>query len=533
MKHKLRDYQQDAHDKALPIFLGTSGTPYVDLSCFPFPMGLGKTITALTLTETLSIAGKVNALMIITPKSTIKSAWIDQIEAHGDFPTLPFRWDGGKAGTKKYQRDLALALDKPFPIFITNIESFQVPNTVQLEAIESFMKSHKVMVILDEATFIKNPKAKRTVNVTNACRGAAGHVILAGLLVSESIVDVWSQYEFMHKWFWKERTSFLFEKKYQVKTQRRVQEGKMIEVRASMKDVLELRAKASKARDVAELQCRPVGNWVSQVEWEADDLERKLEYAKTLEKDVYAQMAPYTHWINKEVILPDLIEMDLAVELTAKETKVYNEMKEDLLTILDTEEVISVTTRGAFFQKSRQITGGFIDRDHPIDEDISSKLRVIVDDLASFEGPAIIVSNYVGAILTITEELNLISPTVAFWSGTSQEDRDKALEDFKKGNIRFIVLNPAVAAYGIDGLQVVCDLMYMYDSPMSSIVMKQTIKRLHRSGQNKPVIIKHLMAKHADGTDTVDQRCRQLLDDKFTMIERFHKLSKAELRNFM
>ena len=531
MKHKLRDYQQYAHDKALLLFLGNNKTPYVDLSCFPFPMGLGKTITALTLAESLYSAGKVNALMIISPKS-IGGTWIEQVNNHGDFPTSPFRWNGSKAGTQKYQRELNIALDKPFPIYITNIESFQVPNKVQIEAIASLIKSHRVLVVLDESTFIKNGKAKRTINATDACRNAAGHVILAGLLVSESIVDVWAQYEFMHKWFWRERTAFLFEKRYQVKTQRRVQEGKLIEVRASMKDVYELREKTKKARDIAELQGRQVSQWVLQTEWEADDLERRLEYAKTLEKDVYAQMAPYTHWIDASIQLPELIEIDMIVEMSAKEDKVYQEMKDDLLTILDTEEVISVTTKGAFFQKSRQITGGYLDREHPIDEDISSKLRALVDDLATFEGPAVIVSNYVGAILAITEELNLIAPTVPFWSGTTQADRDIALEEFKKGNVRFIVLNPMVGAYGIDGFQVACNTMYMYDSPLSATAMKQTIARIRRSGQNKPVIIKHLMAKHQDGSDTVDQRCRMLLDDKFTMIERFHKLSKKEIKDF-
>jgi len=527
MKTTLFPYQQEAVNSYLATY---QELDFLNAS-FPFPIGSGKSITALCVAEKLYGSGTIDAVIIVSPK-TVCASWENQIARHTQWPSKPFRWRGEKVNTKKYISALGEALVGHFPVFIANIEAFQTVNKVLFDTVTNFIKRNKVFVILDEGSTIKNSSAKRTKNLTEIMAPAVGRIFLAGVLFSNTILDVYSQYEFLKKRFWREGTPYFFRKKYCVEIQRTIADNKKIDVIASLKDVREMRAKASIAIKRADQTQRMIPYWAQNMMSEADDLERRLNYAKELEKEVFDQIAYCTYWANIEDKLLPPVHADMVVEMSDKEERIYTDFKNDLLTILDTQEVISVTTRAALFQKARQITGGFIDEMHPIDDSIPSKLQAIIDEVSTTQDNAIIVSNYRGIIKKATEELDKIAPTASLFGDTKQEDRDRYVDEFSKGDLRFLVINPLVAARGINDLQNNCRLMYFIDIHVNPEMMDQVRGRIRRTGQTGICVYKYLISTTQSGKDTIDRRCMDIVNDKQDAIESFHSLSRKELKEF-
>jgi SNF2 family DNA or RNA helicase len=539
MLHQLYDYQQKAHDRAIQSFsfdgnfLGQSimtGDKIVH-GAYPFPIGSGKSITALTTADTIHEKSATDALLIVCPKS-VMATWTRQIAIHCDWPSAPFRWRGDKANTKKYISAMHSALVDPFPVFIVNIEAFQTVNKILWQTVTDFLNRNKVFVILDEAATIKTAKAKRTQNVTELMRPAAFRFILAGHLFSNSILEIYSPFEFLKPRFWKEQSPYFFEKKYTVHIQRRIMDGKTIEVIASQKDVREMMAKVEAQEKLAREKGKEVAYWVKQMRFDAEDLSRKLDYVKSLQQEVFDQIDHCCHWLHIEDRQLPPVHSEMIVEMSDREETVYSDFKNDLLTILETQEVLSVTTKGALFQKCRQIVGGFIDELHPIEDAIPSKLQAILDEVSLNEDSAIIVSNFRGIIKRATIELGKLAPTGALFGDTSQEERDRIVDEFSKGNIRFIVMNPAVAARGIDSLQSNCQLMYWIDLHVNPEIIEQTEGRIRRNGQTGICVFKYLLSVTQSGKDTIDRRCLNIVNDKQDALEAFHGLSKKDLKDF-
>lgn len=528
MKTQLFPYQLEAMQRALASFERSSEAV---IASYPFKIGTGKSITALATAEALKLSGRIDAILIVCPK-TVCASWERQITMHTDWPSKPFRWRGEKAKTAKYKSTMQSALVDPFPIFIVNIEALQTKNTLLFNTVTDYLERNKVLVILDEAATIKNHKAQRTKNVTELMRNARGRIILAGVLFSNTILDIYSPYEFLKERFWKEQSPWFFQKKYCVMIQRRVMDNKTIEVIAGPKDVREMLAKVEQAEAVAKRMNKPVPYWAQQMRFDAEDLQRKLDRARELEKEVFAQIDYCTHWANVEDKLLPPVHAEMIVEMSDEEERVYTDFKNDLMTVLDTEEVLSVTTKAALFMKARQITGGFIDEDHPIEDAMPSKLQAVIDELSTTDDTAVITSNYRGLIKRATAELSKLGDARALFGDTSQEDRDAAVAGFAKGEIRYLVINPMVGARGIDALQTGCKLMYHLDVHPNPEVMEQMEGRIRRTGQTGICVFKTVIAVTGSGKDTVDRRCVDMIADKQDAIVSFHSLSKKDLKDF-
>ena len=506
-------------------------SPDIIYASYPFKIGSGKTITSLATAEALKLSGRIDALIIVSPKS-VCATWEKQIGQHCDWPSRPFRWRGDKANTAKYKSAMLSSLVDPFPIFLVNIEAFQTKNALLFQTVKDFLERNKVLVILDEGATIKNHKAQRTKNVTELMRPAVGRIFLAGVLFSNTILDIFSPYEFLKQSFWREQSPYFFQKKYCVMIQRRVMDNKTIEVIAGPSDVREMLNKVDLAESAARRNGKPVPYWAQQMRFDAEELQRRLDRAKELEKEVYAQIDHCTHWVHVENKLLPPVRAEMIVEMSDREEEVYTDFKNDLMTILDTEEILSVTTKAALFQKARQITGGFIDELHPVDNQLPSKLKAILDEVSTVEDSAIITSNYRGIIKLATQELEKIAPTRALFGDTTQEQRDEAVRGFADGSVRFIVINPMVGARGIDSLQSNCRLMYHLDVHPNPEIMEQMEGRIMRTGQTGICVFKTLIAVTQSGKDTVDRRCVEMIQDKQDAITSFHNLSKKEMRNF-
>ena len=175
---------------------------YKDKSEIPlfFDPGTGKTLTSLTIAKAKYEAGEIDALLVIAPNGVHKQWATEEVP----------KWLKDTATTVQWRKNKKLFFKEDFlNIVCTNIEQFST-KTKYLEYCE-WANSHNTMIVLDEATRIKNPKAirtqrilyefndvlKRGKTILSSVPKSKARVILTGTPVTNSPFDVWSMFEFL------------------------------------------------------------------------------------------------------------------------------------------------------------------------------------------------------------------------------------------------------------------------------------------------------------------------------------------------
>jgi SNF2 family DNA or RNA helicase len=74
-------------------------------------------------------------------------------------------------------------------------------------------------------------------------------------------------------------------------------------------------------------------------------------------------------------------------------------------------------------------------------------------------------------------------------------DGESALERWKRGEIAMLLMHPASGGHGVDGLQVGGRVAVWFGLPFSLDLYEQANARLYRSGQQRNVVIHHLVAE--------------------------------------
>lgn len=189
------------------------------------------------------------------------------------------------------------------------------------------------------------------------------------------------------------------------------------------------------------------------------------------------------------ISLPDVIENEIPVLLDAKAQKAYKQLERDLLLQVD-EEMITAGSAGVLTGKLLQLCNGAI-----YSED---KKAVTVHDCK------------IDAFLELIEQLNGQHALVFY---NFQHDRDRLLTaladtklrvrvysqakdeaDWNAGKIDILLAHPASCGYGLN-LQRGGHHAIWFGLVWSLEQYEQANKRLHRQGQEHPVVIHHLVVQ--------------------------------------
>ena len=187
--------------------------------------------------------------------------------------------------------------------------------------------------------------------------------------------------------------------------------------------------------------------------------------------------------------LPDVMTNDVPVKLDAKAQKAYTDLETELLLQVD-ENTITASSAGVLTGKLLQLCNGAI-----YDEDRNA---VPVHDCK------------IEAFLELVEQLNGQHALVFY---NFQHDRDRLLEalvptglrvrvysqakdeqDWNNGEIDILLAHPASCGYGLN-LQRGGHHAVWFGLTWSLEQYEQANKRLHRQGQEHPVVIHHLIAQ--------------------------------------
>lgn len=407
-------------------------------------MGTGKTRTALELIKLRLDKGKINHVIWLCPFSVKENLRRDIIFHTGS-----------------EQKDL---------ITICGIEtlSSSIKENVRLL---NLVQEKSCFIIVDESNLIKNPRAKRTENITRLGEYCKYRLILNGTPITRTESDLYSQWYFLdwrvlgYKSFWSFAANHL----------------------------------------------------------EYDETGKRI--IRSLNTDYLTKkIAPYSYQVKKDECLglPEKTYEKVYCELTEEQMEHYELIADELL--FEVDEMKPHTIYKLFTGLQNVISGFRVINgekhlsktlffDKPED---NPRIQLLMDLISKIDEKVIIFCKYTQEINDIVKLINKAygeNTAVPFFGELSQKKRQKCLDMFRDKS-QFLVANKSCAGYGLN-LQFCAYLIY-YSNDWDYATRIQSEDRVHRLGQNRNVHIIDICA-----SDTLDERILDCLERKENLVDSF------------
>nr|DAT13355.1 MAG TPA: Chromatin remodeling complex ATPase [Caudoviricetes sp.] len=196
--------------------------------------------------------------------------------------------------------------------------------------------------------------------------------------------------------------------------------------------------------------------------------------------------------------LPKRIDNVIPVKLSASEMAAYKRMEEEQLLRIDDEDIAALNA-AAVMGKLLQIANGSVYSVDGVPVRIhEAKLDALSEIVDTTDSPVLVFYSY-------KHDLSAIQGKIPE-ARTLETEKDIA--DWNAGKIKVLLAHPASVGYGLN-LQEGGHTIVWYGLTWSLELYQQANARLHRQGQEKPVIIHHLIA-----TGTVDEQVMRALQSK-------------------
>ena len=222
--------------------------------------------------------------------------------------------------------------------------------------------------------------------------------------------------------------------------------------------------------------------------------------------------------------LPQKINEQKYVELSAKQRKVYDQMLSEMVAWLGDNGDVPLVAPVVIAQLTRlsqiALANPIITTEHTGEFDMfgeeyvntivnlempSSKFEALKEIITGGEYPEgkrfVVFTSSKKMAYLVSQELAKIGISNKMLSGdTKPDERAKMVDEFRAGEFQVFLGVIAAVAEGIDGLQHASDVLIFLDRHRSAIKNVQAEDRLHRGGQKFPVTIIDIIAK-----DTIDE----------------------------
>lgn len=429
-------------------------------------MGLGKTVSALTAINRLMYEDlEVSKVLVIAPKRVAEDTWIKEVE----------KWDHLKhlrvsrvLGTER-QRKEALKVDAD--IYVINRENVcwlvsQYRGSLPFD-----------MLVIDELSSFKNPKAQRF-KALRLVRPQIDRVVgLTGTPAPNGLCDIWSQIYLLDQGERLEKTITKYREKY----------------------------------------FRP-GRSNGQVVFDYKILDGS-------EKAIYQKISDICVSMKAEdyLELPPRLDHITEVSLSGDIREQYEDFeKTEVLRLLDQDEEspISAVNAAALSNKLLQFSNGAIyDADRNVHEIHDYKLEALEEIVEAANGePVLIFYSFRHDISRIKRKLKAYKP---------RELVDgKDIDDWNAGKIPVLLAHPAGAGHGLN-LQKGGNIIVWFGLTWSLELYQQACARLHRQGQIKPVQVYHLLTK-----GTMDEDVMKAISGKADKQEALMQAVKARINKY-
>jgi SNF2 family DNA or RNA helicase len=432
-------------------------------------MGTGKTKVLIDNLAILYDKGAVNGALIVAPKGVVGTWYKQEIPTHlpNHIKNVSILWQANITKTQQEKLNCLFETGEDLHILIMNVEALSTEKGKLFAA--KFLRCHKTLMVIDESTVIKNPKAKRTKNILSLAELCKFRRIMTGSPVTKNPLDLYAQCNFLDPFLLNFHSYFAFRNRYaEMKTLH--MHGRQIQIVNGFKNLSELSEK----------------------------------------------LKGFSYRVLKEdcLDLPEKIFTKRHITLTSEQSKVYKQMKEQALAVLKGKQVTSVSVLTQLMRLHQITCGHFVADDGSVQEIKNNRLNELMDVLDEVEGKAIIWAHYQHDIKSIVKEIEKVhgqGSVVTYYGLTPQDERQDNIKKFQDdGDTRFLVGTPSTGGYGIT-LTAANTVIY-YSNGYDLEKRLQSEDRAHRIGQKKSVTYVDILAE-----DTVDEKIVKALRKKINI----------------
>lgn len=413
-------------------------------------MGLGKTVTTLTaIQELLEDYVEISRVLVIAPKSVAENTWTSECAKWDHLAHLRVSVVMGD------ERRRIKALEAPADIYVINRDNV-VWLTRHLGKRWTFDT-----VIIDESSSFKNPASHRFKALRKVRPQIRRLILLTGTPSPNGHMDLWSQMWLIDMGQRLGRTLGAYRTRY-------------------------FRPGRSNGHVVYDWHLRPGAH----------------EEISALMSDVTVSLKA-EDWLE----VPDLIESDIRIALSEKESKAYREFERDQIMSLDGKDIEAVTA-AALANKLLQFTGGAMyDTEHGWHVMSDAKLRALEDIIETTgDEPVLVFYQFRHELSRLLERFKPLHPVT--FSGEPD-----ILRDWNTGRIRLMLCQPASVQYGLN-MQAGGHIIVWYAPTWNLEQYQQANARLHRQGQERPVLCYRLICE-----GTIDERVISAVNGKHSAQE--------------
>lgn len=198
--------------------------------------------------------------------------------------------------------------------------------------------------------------------------------------------------------------------------------------------------------------------------------------------------------------LPKRIDNIIPVQLSPAEMQAYKTMETEQLLQIEDEDIAALNA-AAVMTKLLQIANGSV---YAVDGGIvrihDAKLEALAEIIDTTDGPVLVFYSYKHDLVAIQNRIK----------GARILNTAEDIADWNAGKVQVLLAHPASVGYGLN-LQEGGHVIVWYGLTWSLELYQQANARLYRQGQEKPVIIHHLIAE-----GTADEEVMEALQHKDT-----------------
>ena len=473
-KHKMFDHQRR-------VFLESRN---IDNYALLMEMGTGKTKVTIDTACWLYSQGKIDAVLVICPNG-LNPMWIDQCKEHiPDYIQYKAAYYRSNM-TKQEERDLCQVLESDVEMKVASMNIEAIVTQKGVNFAKNFLISSRTLLVIDESSVIKNPKAIRTKNLLKLSVHAKYRRILTGTPITQGPLDLFTQFSFLDQNILHTTSYFAFRNRYAVMKEIRTA-GRTFQTVVGYQNIQEL---------------------------------QKL-------------IAPHSYRITKQecLDLPEKLYTKRYVTLSETQAKLYNALKKDIVAEFN-GKTMCVPLALTKMLRLQQIVGGFFVPDEEAwmcdelyDDEINiteykpmaidktnPRVECIIDLLGETSGKCIIWARFRSEISAISERIREEfgdKAVVEYHGGIDPSERNRNVSSFQNDpEVRYFIGNVQTGAKGLT-LHAASTVIY-FSNNFSLEDRLQSEDRAHRIGQTKNVTYIDIIAQ-----GTLDEKIVKALRGK-------------------
>jgi len=441
-------------------------------------MGTGKSHVLINTIAWLFNKGAINAALLVVPKSITRTWSREQLPTH--LPDTVTRrhvvvWTGTP---NQAERTELQELFQPDPlclkVLVMNVEALSLgtkhkPGKAYVFA-EAFLNAHRALMAVDESTTIKSPDANRSKNVVRLGHLATYRRVLTGTPVTQSPLDIFTQFEFLGPNLLECGNFYAFRNRY-----------------------AQLRRRVINGRSFDEV-----------VGWQRLDELRGL-----VDRHGYRKLK------SECLDLPAKVYQTRYVELGTEQARLYAELRDHAVAELDAARIVTAPLFLTRLLRLRQVLAGVVPADgeeEGYELEKNPRLEALLEVLEETDGKAIVWVSFVKPLLRIVKELSAkFGPgsAVPFYGDVPAKVRQEFVESFQSPNDRPRFFVGQVRTGGLGLTLTAARTVVYFDHDWSLEARAQSEDRAHRIGQARSVTYVDLVAE-----GTVDETILEALRSK-------------------